>query len=151
MAVVTLYRATDRVDSYGSGACFAADEEDAESYLDNPGFGGAELLEVEVRVDLDRVLSLVDGRRDGIPYGRQDRYAWQDLAEALDLDKHDQEVIRDLKEEGESYLHGIVDSRKRRAQLHAAGYDWVVYQDSYPDDAVTWTYLGEPVKLTTIS
>jgi len=147
MPLVTLYRATDRVDSYGSGACFAADEEDAESYLDNPGFGGATLLSVEFRVDLSRVLSLVDGRRDGLPYGRQARHAWYDLAEALGLDAEDQDVIDELKEEGDSYLHGIVDKQRRRAQLHAAGYDWVVLEDSYPNGAVTWTYLGERVVL----
>jgi len=147
MPTVTLYRATDRIDSYGSGACFAADEDVAEEYLDNPGFGGSTLLSIEVPVDPDRVLSLVDGRRNGVPYGHQARSAWSNLAEALGLDADDEDVVHALREEGAHYIHGIIDSPRRRDELHEAGYDWVVYEDSFPESAVTWAYLGEDIDL----
>lgn len=149
---VTLWRATDRVDSYASGSAFAADEEDAEAYLDNPGFGGATLLAVEVEFDPSRVLTLVGGSRDGIPYGQEARNAWRTLAEALGrANKNDEyenkEAVRTLIEHAEGYIHHVIDSRKNRDALNKNGYDWIVYQDSYPDGAVTWVYLGAPVAL----
>jgi hypothetical protein len=144
---ITLYRAADDIGSYACGACFSPDRETAEAYLDNPGFGGDKVLTTRVDVDTERVLSLVDGYYNGLPYGRQSKRAWRDLADALGLDADDNDVIEALIDEGETYVHGVIDSRKRRAQLHAAGYDWVVYQDSYPDGAITWVYLGAPVRV----
>jgi hypothetical protein len=144
---VTLWRASDNTRDYASGSCFAADEEDAERYLDNPGFGGAHLFSIDIVVPRDRVLSLVDGRRNGIPYGLNARDAWRTVAEALGLDSDDSDVILDLIERSETYIHGVFDSPRNRAKIHANGYDWAVYQDSWPDGMVTWVYLGERTQI----
>ena len=144
---VVLYRASDNDTDYASGACFAADEDDAEKYLDNPGFGGEHLFSIEIDVPRERVLSLVDGKRDGIPHGRNARDAWSTVAEALGLDAEDPNVLLDLIEDSETYIHGVFDSPKNRAKIHANGYDWAVYQDSWPDGMVTWVYLGPKVRV----
>jgi hypothetical protein len=136
---VTLYKATDRTDSFGSGAAFAADEEDAEAYLDNPGYGGAELIEVEIETIPDEVLSLVNGRRNGAPHGRKARDAWERLGDALNLDD---EALTELEEDNQKLIEQAIDQKKIRSQLADAGYLWVVYEDTFPDSAVTWIYVG---------
>lgn len=136
---VTLYKATDRTDSFGSGAAFAADEEDAEAYLDNPGYGGSDLIEVEIEINSDEVLSLVDGRRGGAPYGRKARDAWERLGDALNLDE---EELVELKEDNQKLIEQAIDRKMIRSQLADAGYLWVVYEDTFPNGAVTWIYVG---------
>jgi hypothetical protein len=137
-----LYRATNRPESYAAGSCFSPDEETAEAYLDNPGFGGAEVIAVEVDPEKEAVLSLVDGRRGGYPYGRQARYAWNVLAEAIGEDE-----VEFLKENAQSLIHNAIDSAKIVGRLREANFEWVVYEDTFPAGAVTWVYLGEPVEL----
>lgn len=135
MTSVTLYRATDRTDSYASGCCFSADPDVAAAYTDNPGFGGATVIEVTVDVDRGEVLRLVDSD------GRKGRDAWSRLADALGADESE------IREECQQLIEQAIDSRRNRATLAAAGYQWVVYEDTYPVGAVTWVYLGEPVAL----
>lgn len=115
--LVTLYKATDRTDSFASGAAFAANEEDAEAYLDNPGYGGSELISVEVEVARDEILSLVAGQRNGVPHGHAARYAWDLLGEALGLDE---EGLRALRDTSGNLIEQAIDSRKIRSQLAAA-------------------------------
>jgi hypothetical protein len=97
------------------------------------------LIVVEIEVGRDEILSLVDGRRNGAPHGREARYAWDTLGEALELD--DQE-LQDLREDSQGLIEQAIDSRKTRTQLAANDYLWIVYEDSFPHDAVTWIYVG---------
>lgn len=61
LIVVTLWRAAQ--DDYVSDTTsFARRREDAEAYLDNPGFGGASLFRTRVRTTGDAVLNLYDER-----------------------------------------------------------------------------------------
>lgn len=131
---VTLYRAADG-SAAASGACFAADESDAAAYLDNPGYGGASLHSLTVEVDSDAVLSLVDSRRAGVPHGRMASDAWTRLADAIGADI---DALRD----GNESVERAIDGRRVRAALAAAGYEWVVYEDTFPAACVTWVYLG---------
>lgn len=130
---ITLYRAA-KTEAYGSGACFAANEEDAEEYRDNPGFGGPVLFEYEFDVDPEDVFSLVSGRRNGLPYGRKSRDAWERLSNAIE---------EDVKSLHDRYpqLEQALDSRRVRKKLVDLGYEWAVYEDSFPTDAVTWVLL----------
>lgn len=130
---IRLYRAAGR-NTVSSGCCLAADESDASAYLDNPGYGGATLYTLTAEVDTDAVLSLVDGRRAGVPHGRKASDAWHTLADALGVEAS---ALR----RGER-IERIIDDPARRAALRAAGYEWVVYEDTYPDQCVTWVYLG---------
>mgnify|MGYP006369352755 CR=1 FL=1 len=131
---VTLHRAADK-SSAAAGSCFAADESDAAAYLDNPGYGGASLHSLTVEVESDAVLSLVDGRRACVPHGRMASNAWTRLADAIGADV---DALRD----GNESVERAIDGRRVRAALAAAGYEWVVYEDTFPVACVTWVYLG---------
>lgn len=133
-STVTLYRAADS-STAASGACFAADESDAATYLDNPGYGGASLHALTIAVESDAVLSLVDSRRNGVPHGRMATGAWTRLADAIGADV---DALRD----GNESVERAIDGRRVRAALAAAGYEWVVYEDTFPAACVTWVYLG---------
>lgn len=133
---ITLYRATDRPD-IGEGAAFAADESDAEAYLDNPGYGGGQLRSHTTTVDPDTVLSFVKGRRDGVPHGLMKPRPFDDLAEVLEKD------VDDLKMDYENSIERAIDSPKIRAQLRKQGYEWAVYEDTFPEQTTAWVYLGK--------
>lgn len=121
------------------GACFSTDEETAEAYTDNPGYGGSEIIQVDVEVDPDTVLSLLDGR--SLSSGRQARDAWSRLAEAVDQDEDE------LRADSEQVIHAAIDRASIRKRLANAGFEWVVYEDTFPPEAITWTYLGAAVRL----
>ena len=74
-----------------------------------------------------------------MPYGRQAQDAWERLGAALNLGY---EELRDLREDSQKLIEQAIDRRKIRTQLAAAGYLWVVYEDTYPRAAVTWVYVG---------
>lgn len=132
-----MFRATDRTESFASGACFSPEREVAEAYTDDPGFGGSKIVAIEVDVDRDAVLGLLDGR--SLVAGRQARDAWERLAEALGVEEDD---VRELRADAENLIHNAVNSPRNRRKLFTAGFEWVVYEDTFPAGAVTWTYLG---------
>lgn len=120
LIVVTLWRAAQ--DDYVSDATsFARRREDAEAYLDNPGFGGANLFHTRVRTTGDAVLNLYD-ERDAVTL----------LADRFDLQHPgaigvDEWIPRDVR---------LQDA------LREAGYDWVVVRESFPEGAETWIWIG---------
>jgi hypothetical protein len=120
LIVVTLWRAAE--DDYISDtASFARQRDDAEAYLDNPSFGGANLFRTKVRTTEDAVLNLYD-ERDAVTL----------LADRFDLQHPgaigvDEWIPRDVQ---------LQDA------LREAGYDWVIVRDSFPEDAETWLWIG---------
>lgn len=133
---IEFWRATKDATVIHPGSCLTRDIDAAREYTRNPGFGGATLMGIDLDVDTGAVLSLVDGRVNGIPTGRQAADAWQSLADLLGQDH------RTMRVEAQGLIHGVIDDAANRAALVAAGYSWVVYEDTYPVACVTWVYLG---------
>lgn len=117
MATKTLYRAADD-DLVIDAASFAETREVAEAYLANPGFGGGRLWVAEVEIDMDRVLDLTDCD-DAVAV----------LADAVDLPNPG--AIG-----ADEWAPRIAD------RIAAAGYDWLRVRESYPEDSITWIWVG---------
>lgn len=94
---------------------------DAESYFDNPGFGGAVLWRARVNVSENKILNLYEERD---PVGLlSDDYDIQNpgainIEEWIPRDPELQELLRN------------------------DGYDWVIVRDSFPEGAETWLWIG---------
>lgn len=112
-----LYRAADD-DYIGDTASFARCREDAEAYLDNPGYGGSRLFRARVKIDMDRVLDLTTERD---PLERVCEVIGTPSPGAIGA---------------EEYVPRVSD------RLASAGYEWVVVTDSYPADCETWIWIG---------
>ena len=110
-----LWRAAN--DDYISDSCsFAETRESAELYLDNPGFGGSTLYTAEV-----------------------------EIGEYLDLTGSDaMEILQTtLGSDHDFGAIGIDELVPRIAsRLCEAGVQWVKVCESYPEDSITWIYVG---------
>lgn len=115
MSTITLYRAAD-TDTWGDCAAFAETREAAEAYLDNPGYGGARLWSCEVQPR--NVLDLT---------GEDDATAA--IAERIGA-AHPGAIGADEYAPRVSY------------ELRDAGVEWVRVRESYPEDSITWIYVG---------
>lgn len=127
-----LYRAADAEQPYtGIGSCWAEDPEAAEAYTANPGFGGPQVWVADVEVDTDRVLDLVgvhDERR------ALARALYDDCDEAED-------AYEDWRGSGYDYAYHVWQERRGVREMLSDRYDWIRYEDDYPDGAVTWVRL----------
>lgn len=113
--MVVLFRAANSA-TWSDCASFAETEETTRLYLDNPGFGGNRLWRTEV--EPANVLDL-----------SSDQDAIQTLADLLGL-QHPGAI-------------GVDEWVPRVCgQIQAAGYDWVRVQESYPQNTVTWVWVG---------
>jgi len=113
-----LWRAAEDDYISSDSVSFSEDRDSAESYLDNPGFGGHKLFQTDIVVDEDDLLDLTG-------HDAMDR-----LLETLDSD-HDYGAI------------GVDELVPRVAdRLLEAGYQWVKVDESYPENTVTWIYIG---------
>lgn len=113
--MTTLYRAADD-DHISDCASFAQSRETAELYRRNPGFGGARLWTATVGPE-HRVLDLTG--RDA-------------MERLIDLVGIDMGAI------------GVDEMVPRVCgALCDAGWDWVLVDESYPEDTVTWIWVGE--------
>jgi hypothetical protein len=116
---VKLYRASDD-DVILDVASFSTSRAAAESYLDNPGFGGAHLWKTNAKINRDEFLDLYDLSHD----------------EALD-------EIHKLTGLGDPGAIGIDEWVPRiSTKLEKAGIRWVRVRESYPSDTETYIYLG---------
>lgn len=103
-------------DHISDSASFAETREAAEHYLNNPGFGGDTLYTADV--DPCDVLDLTGDD------------AMADLLAAIDSD-HDYGAI------------GVDELVPRIAdKLCDAGIQWCKVRESYPEDTITWIYVG---------
>jgi hypothetical protein len=118
----TLYRAAD--DDYLSDcASFAANRDDAEAYLNNPGFGGSKLWQTTFEVDDEAVIDIRSDRDD---------VQVQALLDAIESDREPCGASVDSLLAEPSIVEALV----------ARGYRWVRLTDSYPEGSETWTWLG---------
>jgi hypothetical protein len=122
----TLYRAADD-DYISQGTCFASGREAAESYLDNPGFGGDTLWACEAE---GRVLDLTGSY-------------WVDaLCEALE-GHDDAEALQDsVRTDSHLDLCEVIHHRIALMDALAESYDWIQVDETYPAGTVTWIWLG---------
>lgn len=144
-----LYRAASRATiapaTFGRGACFAAAREDAESYLDNPGFGGSALFAFEVEAEY--VLHL------------NNPHAFETLAEALWDELVEAGLADDCEEpldlagqwacRGLCTVFDLLENTSGLEEIIADAYDWVVYVEPPVGDrrpheeyCTTWRYYG---------
>jgi hypothetical protein len=119
---VTLYRAADSDILPSDSASFSESREAAEAYMGgrNPGYGGAALWSTEIEIDLDSesVLDLVEVR-DGV------------------------QVIADRIGRAHPGAIGADEWAPRVSyELRDAGVVWVRVQESYPEDSITWIFVG---------
>ena len=114
-----LYRAAD-TDYVPTDSCsFAESLEAAQHYLDNPGYGGSTLWVAEVDVVDDDVLDLTGDDANEL------------LGDIVDVDRYGAIGIDEL-------VPRIAD------KLCDAGIQWVRVIESYPEDTITWIYVGGP-------
>lgn len=119
MQTITLYRAADS-DTLTDCGSFAESLETASAYLANPGYGGATLWETTVDVDEDTLLDLSEmGEEEAI----------EALCERTGLD-HPGAIGADEWVPRISY------------DLRDSGICWVRVRESYPEDTVTWIWVG---------
>ena len=112
-----LYRAADS-DYVPTDSCsFAESIEAAEHYLNNPGYGGSTLWVTEV--DADDVLDLTGDDAEEL------------LNDVVDVERYGAIGIDEL-------IPRIAE------QLCKAGIQWVRVNESYPEDTITWIYVGGP-------
>lgn len=106
-------------DYVDTGYSFAETRAIAEAYLDNPGFGGANIYRAAVEVDDDQVLDLTG--------------------------KSMSEVADELGEPDPGAIgvdEWIPRSPKVMDALREAGALWVKVDESFPEETVTWIWIG---------
>jgi hypothetical protein len=149
----TLYRAAHDA-TVTSGTCFAQDIDDAIEYQDNPGFGGPNLYSLEVTPTYKTFVKDLGDARDqiadaimkhGWPSGvRRPRELDHD---EVDLTKEDLvawlEDVFSGYESGHAHVHDVVADTPWVVDLLGQSYDWVVFKDSFPEDCITWCYVGD--------
>lgn len=113
-----LYRAADDDVIVGS-ASFSEDLEAAELYMDNPGYGGSTLYQVEIDPDDYRILDLTDC---------DDEH--QAVMDAVGIDQHPGAI-------------GVDEWVPQIAHRLSEDYDFVRVRESYPADSITWIFLGD--------
>ncbi|GIV50914.1 MAG: hypothetical protein KatS3mg038_1435 [Candidatus Kapaibacterium sp.] len=142
------------------GACFAARREDAEAYQDNPGFGGPRLYCVEVdprdvldctgRDALRRLAAAYVRAADADDLDELRSLCWE-RAEYLGREPTEADMVAELADRwaGEMVFQ-ILENKTGVLDALARHYDWIVYEDDYPEGCVTWLYTGRsPIDLLT--
>lgn len=114
----TLWRAAQD-DYVDTGYSFAESREDAEAYLDNPGFGGAHLYRTRVELPEGTVVDLTSKtvRQITRSFGLSD-------PGAIGLDEW------------------LPRTPNALDALRAKGFLWALVTESYPADSTTWIWLG---------
>lgn len=113
-----LYRAANDEDANADSTAFAEERSAAETYLDNPGYGGENLYRADVEIDSSRALDMTT---HGDPVTA--------LAEWLGV-KHPGAIGVD------EWVPQIAD------KLLGQGIHWVRVPESNPPDTVTWVHIG---------
>lgn len=98
------------------------------SYTDNPGFGGPTIFRYTVTPRA--VLDVSDAERP-----------FREVADALGWSS---ETVEEWHGAGLSEIHQLLTWRPLVGEaLAEAGYDWIAFRDDFPENAITWWYLGE--------
>lgn len=118
---MNLYRATTADESgIPAWSCWTGDYEAALEYTDNPGFGGDHIREIEAD---GSVLDITGS-------GTLDQF--RALALAIGMTEDD---AQDWMYSG--YLYPWEESGAVRDALAATEYEWLRYEDDYPEDCIT--------------
>lgn len=123
----TLYRATeqDETEVY-PGSCWSEDLETARAYTEEGvGHGGANVRSIEA--DTEKTLDITTSK------GRPEA-GFRELAEALGYEDPDH-VARQWHDNG--WLYPWEESKSVKRRLEESGYEWLRYNDDYPEGAVT--------------
>lgn len=126
--MTTLYRATKETecDVY-PWSCWTEDLDTAEAYTEEGvGHGGTHIREIDV--ELDNVLDISGVKRP-----------FEELAEALGYEDP-QRVAATWQMN--SWLYPWEESQEVRSDLADSGYEWLRYDDDYPEGAVTVMRIG---------
>lgn len=131
-ATTVLYRAhgdREKKDRMHAMSSWSPQKWVAEAYTDNPGFGGPHIR--AVRADTSNTLDLgdihsIDGK--------------EKLAEALGYEDPE-EVAMDWHDSG--YRYPWEEDSSVRKKLRASGYEFISYEDDYPDGAITYVPLHD--------
>lgn len=124
-----LYRATNRksdTKTIPAGTCWSDSEDAARAYTANQGYGGKYIVSVDVKP-----ANPLDLRGDG-----WERDNWDALTDAVGRDLREDWTDGDLE-----YPEQAIDDPSIRAELRGAGYDWVIYHDTYPRQCTTYVRL----------
>lgn len=122
-----LWRAADD-GNLSAGMSLSQKRADAEAYLDNPGFGGRRLWSIDIHPKYVLDLS-----------GEDEQAANSDITDLIDADEHTSDLITQGFPSVGVMLANVRGVEDALAEL----YDWVVFRDDFPEDAVTWWYLGD--------
>lgn len=115
---VKLYRAAQSTDINSDTTSFARRASDARAYLDNPGFGGAQVYRAALSIDDACILDI----RDEVP-------GWlQEIIDGMGAVTQDYAITRGTSDMMEA--------------LRAHGVRWVILTDTYPDDCETWVHIA---------
>ena len=117
---ITLWRAADDDNIVGS-ASFAAQQESAQAYLDNPGVGGDKFWKAEVEIDESSLLDLHD---------IDEEEAFTKVLDLIDLETHPGAIGLD------EWIPRIAD------KLQDAGIEWVRVRESFPENTETYIFVG---------
>lgn len=148
----TLYRAAHD-ETVTAGTCFAEDIDDAIEYQDNSGFGGPNLYSLEVTTTYKTFVESLEDARDQIADAIL-KHGWpsgvrrpRELDDEVELTKEDLvawlEDVFSGYESGHAHVHDVVADTPWVVDLLGQSYDWVVFKDSFPEDCVTWCYVGD--------
>lgn len=121
----TVYRATS--DGYrGAWSCWAVRRSVAKAYLDNPGYGGTEIIEDEI--DLDG--HVLDLRGESEPMLR----LAEEVAAELGVDYC--ELANEWGGRGLAYVYECWENDRRLRELLPTLYDHIIHdQETYPEGA----------------
>lgn len=122
----TLFRATNKVTDAASvpaGSCWSDDRATAEAYTENQGFGGAQVVSIEL--NSDRVLDVRGSTARDL----------SKLAEAVDGD------AQGWRDDGLDSVFAVLENRSKIRSKVEAMADWIIYLDDFPADATTYRKL----------
>lgn len=129
-----LWRAADHP-IVSPGAHLSENREDAEQYLDNPGFGGHTLLQCVVSVNPEAVLNVTGG---------PSKRTLEKVADAISADA---EAVTRWWGSGFNWVFQLLENTNVESDLRTAGFEWIVFSDDFPEGSTTWKYLdGPPIR-----
>lgn len=160
---ITLWRASDSPGEVRSGGHFTEERDHAEAYLNNPGYGGKHLASYRVRYSNDKVArtddlqdlaeiyvgALSDEEREDVLWDlapdfeyiedfderREEQRKWMESPDFGDIQQK-------WKDQGLDWVHDVLENDPSVEEAIEEKYDWIVFPDSYPEDATTWKLLS---------
>ena len=129
---VEVYRAANTSD-HGKGTCWAERKEDAEEYLDFPGFGGHNLYKATLTLGRGELLDVTNIKNS----------EWLDVVEGAGYDVREYPG-QIMSRTGRNYPYAAWEEDKEiKKELARRGYTVVKYVDDYPQHCITYQILKD--------